>query len=158
MFWRLYDRATMALLALTGGAMFAIAIVNALLRYLLASPLIWAEELSRYFMILGTLVGVALAYRAGQHVAITLLADAVPGKALALFRVACHVIVLATCALLIHAGWVQVVFLGAIAAPSSGLAMGWIYAAIPLGAAMTAIEALRCLGADLKSAFRTTAP
>jgi TRAP-type C4-dicarboxylate transport system permease small subunit len=64
---RVYDAITTALLASAGGAMFVIAIGNALLRYFLNNPLIWGEEISRYTMIWGTMIGVALAYRAGHH-------------------------------------------------------------------------------------------
>lgn len=158
MFWRRYDQVTTALLALAGFAMFGIAISNALLRYLFASPLVWAEELSRYAMIWGTLIGVAVAYRVGQHVAITLFADILPSKLLLLFRFTCHLLVLVTCALMIQSGWMQIMLLGGVAAPSSGLTIGWIYAAVPIGSALLAIEAIRCLAADLKSVLRPSAP
>jgi TRAP-type C4-dicarboxylate transport system permease small subunit len=129
--------------------MFAIAIGNATLRYLFDAPLVWAEELSRYAMIWGVLIGIALAYRAGQHVAITLLLDVLPARAAKLFRVVCHLLALLAAALMMRSGWAQVTFLGAIQAPSSGLAMGWVYAAIPVGAGLLAIEAMRSLASDL---------
>lgn len=79
-FWRWYDQATVGLLALSGAVMFGIAIANALLRYFFSAPIVWGEEISRYAMIWGTMIGVALAYRGGQHVAITLLVDLVPRR------------------------------------------------------------------------------
>jgi len=156
--WRLYDGATTGLLALTGGAMFAVIIVNAVLRYFFATPLVWAEEIARYCMIWGTLLGVALGYRAGAHVAITLLTDAAPRGVLIAFRLVCHVLVLLVAALLWRSGGALASLLGMIEAPSSGIGMIWIYAAIPAGAVLLAIEALRHLVADIGGLVRRVAP
>lgn len=142
---RVYDLATTWLLALTGVAMFVIAIGNALLRYFFDSPLIWGEEIARYCMVWGTLIGVALGYRAGTHVAITLLANVVPPVIQIAFRLACHTLTLGVAFLMWRSGTVLAALLGRIQAPSSGLDMVWIYAAIPVGAVMLAIEVLRQL-------------
>jgi TRAP-type C4-dicarboxylate transport system permease small subunit len=157
-FWRLYDQATTALLALSGFLMFGIAIVNALLRYFFDAPLVWAEEISRYSMVWGTLIGIALAYRGGHHVAITLLVDLLPKRALGFFLVLCDVLALVVAGLVFQSGFVLTRLLGAILAPSSQIPMVWIYAAIPVGAAMLAVEAARHLCARLAAAFRTAAP
>lgn len=149
MFWRLYDGITTVLLAALGVAMFGITIVNALMRYFFDLPLVWGEEMSRYCMVWGTLVGVALAYRAGLHVAITLVAGAVPrgvGRAL---RIVCHVLVLGVAVMMWRSGTILNDMLGSIQAPSSGVPMFYIYAAIPVGAALLLIEALRHLYLDI---------
>ena len=150
MVWRAYDRATTFLLALCGFAMFALAIGNAFLRYFLDSPLIWSEEISRYTMVWGTMIGVALAYRASQHVAITLMGDALPKRARLVLRLFLHLLALATAAVLLRTGYPLVAALGLLEAPSSGLRMVWAYAAIPTGGVLLAIEAVRLLGADLR--------
>jgi TRAP-type C4-dicarboxylate transport system permease small subunit len=157
MFWRAYDVATTALLALAGFAMFAIAIGNALLRYVLDSPLIWGEEISRYAMVWGTAIGVALAYRAAQHIAITLMVDALPRRVRFASRLLAHLLALATAVVLADSGRALVATLGRMEAPSSRLAMTWAYAAIPVGAVLLAVEALRALAADLRRARRSRA-
>ena len=144
-----YDLATTGLLALSGLAMFGIAIANALLRYLFYSPLLWGEEIARYCMVWGTLIGVALSYRAGAHVAFTLLTDVVPSVVRPALRITCHILALGVAALLWHSGTVLAALLGHIQAPSSGLEMIWIYAAIPVGAAMIVIEVLRQLVSEI---------
>ncbi|WP_300299743.1 TRAP transporter small permease [Ferrovibrio sp.] len=155
--WRHYDAATTGLLALSGAAMFGIAIVNALLRYLFDAPLIWAEEIARYAMVWGTMIGVALAYRGGMHVAVTLLVDMIPEKTQLMLRLACHVISLAVAILIFRSGHILGGMLGGLQGPSSGIAMVWIYSAIPVGAAMLLIEILRRLWADLRLLRRGTA-
>lgn len=151
MFWRVYDVATTALLALAGFVMFALAIGNALLRYLFASPLVWAEEISRYAMVWGTLIGVALAYRAGANIAITLFGSALPRRALLALRLIVHLLALATAYVLFRSGWPLIAMLGHIEAPSSTVAMVWVYAAVPTGALLLTIEAIRLLVADATS-------
>ncbi|WP_374445114.1 TRAP transporter small permease [Stella sp.] len=150
MFWRVYDGITTGLLALAGFVMFALAIVNAGMRYFLDQPLIWGEEISRYAMVWGTMLGVALAYRAGQHVAITLLVESLPRAWVMGLRLASHLLSLGTAWVLWRAGSVLVERLGFMAAPSSGIAMGWVYAALPAAAILLTVEVLRLLFADAR--------
>jgi TRAP-type C4-dicarboxylate transport system permease small subunit len=149
MFWRAYDTATTFLLAVTGFVMFALAIANALMRYFFNSPLIWAEEISRYAMVWSTMIGVALAYRAAQHVSITVLVDVLSPRLVAACKIACHILALVTAFVLWRAGYVLVKQLGFMNAPSSEVAMAWVFASIPIGAAMLAIEVLRRFAADI---------
>ncbi|HJS32003.1 MAG TPA: TRAP transporter small permease [Alphaproteobacteria bacterium] len=150
MLWRLYDSATAGLLAALAASMFGIAIVNALLRYLFDNPLVWGEEISRYCMVWGTLVGVALAYRMGAHVSITILTELVPQSLQTAWRVVCHLLVLAVAAMLWRSGSVLTGLLGAIQAPSSGIRMSYVYLSLEVGAVMLAIEAGRLLYADIR--------
>ncbi|BBK38620.1 hypothetical protein STAQ_36980 [Allostella sp. ATCC 35155] len=150
MFWRIYDRVTTGALALAGFAMFALAIGNAGMRYFLHQPLIWGEEVSRYAMVWGTMIGIALAYRAGQHVALTLLVDSLPRAWVMALRLASHLLSLGTAWVLWRAGSVLVERLGFMDAPSSGIAMAWVYAAMPTAAVLLTIEALRLLVTDAR--------
>lgn len=150
MLFRLYDQLTTWLLALSGVIMFGLAIVNALLRYFLNMPLGWGEEISRYAMVWGTLIGVTIAYRAGQHVAITLLVDVLPAKTVVALRVVSHLLTLLTAFVLFWSGRALTSMMGDIFAPSSDIQMVWIYAAFPVCAVMLAFEALRLLVKDLR--------
>src|ERR1035437_10938826 len=47
-------------------------------RYLIGSSLIWSEELSRYALIWSAMVGSAVAYQRGAHIAVTVLVDLLP--------------------------------------------------------------------------------
>ena len=150
MILRLYDSLTMGLLALSGAVMFGLAIVNALLRYFFDAPLTWGEEISRYAMVWGVLLGVALAYRKGQHVAITIVTDFLPPRVLLVLRVASHILALATAFVLFWSGRILTASLGIIFAPSSDIPMSWIFVAFPVCAALLAFEAIRLLISDLR--------
>ena len=149
MLWNLYDRLTYFLLALTGFVMFALAVANAGMRYLLNSPLIWAEEVSRYTMVWGTLIGVALAYRAMQHITINIVVEVLPRPAVIACKFLCHGLSLVTAYVLWRGGYVLVTSLGFMQAPSSQIRMAWVFAAFPVGAVMLAIEILRRVAADV---------
>ena len=66
-------------------------------------------------------------------------------------RVLAHLLTLATAVILIDTGWALTAMLGSLEAPSSGIRMVWVYAAIPVGAVLLAIEALRLLVADVRA-------
>ncbi|MCC7271046.1 MAG: TRAP transporter small permease subunit, partial [Alphaproteobacteria bacterium] len=90
----------------------------------------------------------------GQHVAVTLLVDALPRCAGFACRLACHALTLATAFVIWRAGHVLLTLLGFMAAPGSGVPLAWVYVAMPVAGAMLAIEALRLLVADLSSLAR----
>jgi len=151
MLLRAYDRLTMGLLAFSAFVMFALAIVNALLRYFLNMPLGWGEEISRYAMVWGTLIGVVIAYRLGQHVAITLLVDVLPARAVLVLRIVSHLLTLLTAFVLFWSGRALTTIMGDIFAPSSDIPMVWVYIAFPVCAILLAFEALRLLVTDLRA-------
>ncbi len=158
MLWRIYDGATAGILAALAASMFGIAIVNALLRYFFDSPLVWGEEISRYCMVWGTLIGVALAYRMGAHVSITILTDLVPRGIQLAWRIVCHLLAFAVAAMLWRSGGILADLLGAIQAPSSGIPMLYVFMSIQAGALMLAIEALRLMYSDIRHLSRRWTP
>lgn len=60
-----------------GGVVFA----QFFFRYFLNMPLGWTEELARYLLIATAFLGLPVVTRAGEHIAIEILADALPGPA-----------------------------------------------------------------------------
>lgn len=57
---------------------FLVVIAQIIYRYLLTSPLVWSEELSRAIFIWVSLVGWVLATRNGTHIRITFFSDRLP--------------------------------------------------------------------------------
>ena len=149
-FWRLYDQATIGLLAFSGALMFGLAILNAGLRYLFSAPLIWGEEISRYAMVWGTLIGIAVAYRTGQHISIDLLLGTLTRRVILILRQFSHLMALVTALLLCWSGQVLTGMMMHIAAPSSGISMAWVLTAFPAGGILLAVEALRLVARDLR--------
>ena len=95
------------------------------------------------------MIGVALAYRAMQHITITIVTEALPPGLKLACKFACHGLSLLTAYVLWRGGYVLVTSLGFMAAPSSQVPMAWVFAAFPVGAVMLAIEILRRVVADV---------
>lgn len=82
---RLYARlraSVVALLAFGAGLcmtlLFAIVLVNALMRYFLGSSLAWGGQLPIFLGIYGVMFGIALAYLQDRHIRLGLVVDALP--------------------------------------------------------------------------------
>lgn len=138
--------------------MFAVVTANVLLRYLFSGGLIWGEEAARYLMVWGVMIGVAVAYRARGHIAITMAVDVLPSRIQRGAMLACHLLTIATAALLVYSGFILTRFLGMVIAPTTGLAMSWVYAAVPVGAGLLAVEALRQIVSRLRDDHRAARP
>ncbi len=69
------DRIVGAACAVLIGAMTFIVFLGVIFRYILASPLNWVEEVSRYLMIWGASLAISLGVSAGEHVGLTVILD-----------------------------------------------------------------------------------
>jgi len=132
-----------ATLSLALGAMSA----QVIFRYFIGDSIIWAEELARYALLWSAMIGAAVAYRQGAHVAVTVLWDLLPaGVAQHLWRLI-HSIVIAFAAVLVWEGWFLSLrnFARNQLSPALQIDIAWIYLAIPLGGLLIAIAAAEAL-------------
>lgn len=116
-------------------------------RYGLGASIVWAEELARYALIWSAMVGSAVAYRRGALVAMTALLDAAPLLLRRLLFRLCHAIALAFALLVVWQGWFLAMrnFQRSQLSPALQIEIGWIYLAIPAGAALIALAAIEAL-------------
>lgn len=135
---------------LAGGLLFAALIsitAQIFFRYVLRNSLSWSEEFARYALIFATMVGSAVAYRRGSHVAMTMLVERLPMAWATLVWRLTHVGVIAFCLLLFTQGWMLAMrnLARQQTSPALQIEIGWVYMAIPIGAVLimaSAIEAL----------------
>lgn len=114
-------------------------------RYVFTAPTIWAEELSRLFLVWGTFGGAAALVHRRAHIRITVLTDALPQPA----RTALDVFSLAVVAAF---GLVVTVYgfeiawdswtRGRTAGSMLDLPLSWSQFAVPAGALLLALQAL----------------
>src|SRR3954469_21306616 len=71
-------------------------------RYFLSDSLIWSEEVARYALIWSSMIGAAVAYRHGAHVAVTDVVVRLPKALQAVCVRAVHLLILGFAAVL---GW-----------------------------------------------------
>jgi TRAP-type C4-dicarboxylate transport system permease small subunit len=102
----------------------------------------WTEELARYLLCWMVFLGAAYGCRKAQLMALDFAVSKLPG---AFGQVARYLALLACLGfflLLIQVGWAFVEFGRSEASPVMRLPMHWIYAAIPVGAALMVVNTL----------------
>jgi TRAP-type C4-dicarboxylate transport system permease small subunit len=117
--------------------------IGVFMRYVLGFGAQWPEPISILLMVVFTFLGAAAAYRAGGHIAVAMVTDALPPPmARALARLV-DVLMLAVCAFVVWYGSrLSFETLGQSISELPWLPVGATYAAIPLGALATLIFVL----------------
>ncbi len=111
----------------------ALVFANVVLRYGFGVSLAWAEEAARYMMIWAALLGAGLALRAGAHIAVDILPEALPELAARVLRAIILLAVAGFLVLLAELGMGYAEFAMMQRTPVLRLPQGWIYMAIPIG-------------------------
>ena len=122
------------------GALVVLGSVQVVSRYLFSSPLTWTEEVIRYGLIWMVFLGSGVCTRKGALATLDLVVMAVPDEVQFLFR--CFVLLAAT------AFWAVICVFGhelawnfsTLSGGTTGVSMGLIYAAIPIGALLSIIN------------------
>ena len=158
------ERATACLIA----AIFAILAVNVILRAL-GAPLAWADEAAVLLMACAAFLGAAAALARGQHMAVTLLPEALPARLRAPLAVCVDLIVLGFFLTLAWLCWRWFDPVRAFAAESLqayslesynfiyqertltlGVSKLWFWLVMPLFALLSSVHALAALQRDLR--------
>lgn len=129
-----------ATLALALGVMAA----QVFFRYVVGDSLVWSEEVARYSLIWSSMVGAAVAYRHGSHVAVTDLVARLPGGVQSGVVRATHMAVLAFAVLLTWQSWALTMrtFTRKEVTVALQMDIAWIHLAFPVGGALLALVAL----------------
>jgi C4-dicarboxylate transporter, DctQ subunit len=123
--------------------------VQVVFRYGLQSALSWSEELARYLFVWVIFVGVSVAVRRNQHISMTALVGFLPTRTRAALTLLALLAFIGFLALL---GWVSVPLIqNARGTVSSELQLpiAWVYAAAPIGAALSILHLLNKLAQQL---------
>ncbi len=120
--------------------MSIIIFANVVLRYTTNVSIEWAEEVSRHLMIWLTFIGCGPVLRYGGHIAVENVQDALPRPMAVALRA---VIALLLTGLFVFFIWFGLDYMDRTQyqiTPSTQISVAYIYAALPLGAAMTLIH------------------
>lgn len=115
-------------------ALFAVVLVQIFFRYVLSSPLVWSEELSRIMYIWACLIGWTLAARHGSHIRVGFFLEKFPApvrKALDILFALCGLFFMGLLTWLGMRMMGRVYYVSAVTVPISN---ALIYAALPLSA------------------------
>lgn len=98
----------------------------------------WTEEVARFLLIWITFLGAALAFQQGRHIAVTLLRDSLPPRIGRILSGAALLVILAFLMTLASIGWQYMNVQSFQKSPSLRLSMTYVYAVMPLSAALMA--------------------
>ncbi len=117
-------------------------------RYIMGNSLSFSEEVSRFSMVWLAMLGAAYAYRQGTLIAVDLL-TMMSGPVVS--RVLRLSVAVASCIfayVLLTQGWAITERVASQTAPSTRVSMGWLYGAMPAGAALVLLNAVGLVAAD----------
>lgn len=140
-FVRAMDRLYLACIWVAGAAIFFMSLIipfGVFTRYVLGTGSQWPEPIAILLMMLFTFIGAAAAYRAGAHIAVTMLTDVLPPPLQRAAGWLVHGLMALIC--LFVAGYgarLCLETMGQSIAELPWLPVGVTYAAIPLGSAAT---------------------
>ncbi|PQA84362.1 C4-dicarboxylate ABC transporter permease [Limnohabitans sp. TS-CS-82] len=120
--------------------MSVIIFANVVLRYSTNVSIEWAEEVARHLMIWLTFIGCGPVLRYGGHIAVENLQDSLP-RPMAIALRAFIAVLLA--ALFVFLTWYGIDYMDRTQyqqTPATQISFAYIYAALPIGAAMTLIH------------------
>jgi TRAP-type transport system small permease protein len=124
------------------GLMSIIIFTNVGLRYLTNESLPWAEEVARHLMIWLTFVGCGPVLRYGGHIAIDNLQDALPVAWARALRGLIVLLMLGLFGFFMYFGWDYMDRTQYQLTPATQISFAYIYAALPLGMAMSLVHCL----------------
>lgn len=113
------------------------------------TALSWSEELSRYLLVWGTFFGATMAYKRGNHIALTFIIDAFGHKLKKVFSIIIYL--LSTCFFvsIIYYGWQMIKMQVFQISPAMSLPMQYVYLSLPVSLSIMIIHALAGIARDL---------
>jgi TRAP-type C4-dicarboxylate transport system permease small subunit len=120
--------------------MSVIIFCNVVLRYSTNESIEWAEEVSRHLMIWMTFIGAGPVLRYGGHIAVENLQDALPKVVARWLRA---IIALLVGGMLVFLFWFGLEYMDRTQyqlTPSTQISFAYVYAGLPIGAAMALIH------------------
>lgn len=114
--------------------------IGVFMRYVLGVGAQWPEPIAILLMVVFTFIGAAAAYRAGGHIAVTMLTDRLPVAARRAFELLADALMLLVCGFVTWYGTrLCIDTMGQAIAEIPWMPVGLTYLAIPLGALLTSL-------------------
>jgi TRAP-type C4-dicarboxylate transport system permease small subunit len=123
--------------------------VQVVFRFLLDLPLAWSEELSRYSFVWLTMLVAPICIRLRANIS-TGTRGSLPPRIALIIEIVGYVLVLLFVAVLLVWGALLLDVVKMQRSPAIGIPMYWVYAAIPVGAALMAVEIVALLIATVR--------
>lgn len=123
-------------------AMTLAVFLEILFRYVFHLPLFWTEEFARYCLVWSSLLGATVAFKRGEHIAVTFLLDRLPPRSRRVLGFAAELSVVAILAVILWGGIQLISVTSRQLSPALRISMAIPYAALPIAAAVMLVHAL----------------
>ncbi|ALA20231.1 MULTISPECIES: TRAP transporter small permease [unclassified Chelatococcus] len=147
-------RAVEALLVVLLAVLVCLVFTNVVLRYAFDSGIIATEEISRLVFVWIVFVGAVPVMRLHGHLGVDMFVESMPARGRFLATLTANLVMLGCCVIFGWGTWRQSLINADNAAPITGIATGWAYAAATISAVSIGIIVL----ADLVRLIRTGEP
>jgi TRAP-type C4-dicarboxylate transport system permease small subunit len=145
---QIVDRLSRLAAALAAWAFFLIGLMLAyevIARYFFNAPTIWAEELSRFFLVWSVFVGSAWLIHSDEHIRVTVVVDRLPDALRRILRVLSILFVLLVASLVAFNGWpimARSFASGATSGTLMDLPNWWVQLSVVVGFGLLALQAV----------------
>jgi TRAP-type C4-dicarboxylate transport system permease small subunit len=117
------------------------------------NALTWSEEMSRYLLVWGTFFGATLAYKRGNHIAVTFVIDFFPTKLRVWFNILTYLLSLAFCYIVVQQGLKMIQMQVFQVSPALQLPMKYVYWSIPVSFGIMILHTFAGITDELHKAF-----
>jgi TRAP-type C4-dicarboxylate transport system permease small subunit len=135
------DRAMIGTVFLLVAAMVIVTTLQVVFRVFF-NALTWSEELSRYLLVWGTFFGATLAYKRGNHIAVTFVVDLLPGRVRTAFLILSYLLSMVFFIVIAVQGMKMIQMQVFQISPAMSLPMKHVYLSIPVSLLIMTIHAL----------------
>lgn len=104
--------------------------------------LTWSEELSCFLLVLASLVGSAVAFKKGSHIAVTFISERLPDTARKALTTLVYLLGLVFFLIVAYYGAVLMKFEAGQTTPALQISMKWVYLMYPVAGAATSLHLL----------------
>ncbi len=146
------DRAMVGMVFLIVAAMVIVTTLQVVFRVAF-NALTWSEELSRYLLVWGTFFGATLAYKRGNHIAVTFVIDFFPTRLRVWFNIFTYLLSLVFFIVIAKQGLNMITMQVFQVSPALQLPMKYVYWSIPLSLGIMIIHTLAGISDELHKAF-----
>lgn len=142
-FFRAFDWTLNVILSLLMAGMVVVIAAQVWYRFVINDPLDWSEEAGRYMFVWISFLGAAAGVRYRVHLGIDLLEKMVPPTAYRYLILLMNLLIGIFLVVVIYQGIQIIKVVRFQTSASMGISMTWPYLAVPVGAALMLINALR---------------
>lgn len=145
----LLEKVTAIPLIIVGGIMFSIVIIGTFYRYVLNSPLLWAETAARYLMIWLALVAASISLKRREHIGVEFFVKKLKPGFRKIVKLITNLFILYFLYILLKEGWILALKSKSQTSFALNMSMFWPLLSVPVSAFFTIIQLILQMIVDI---------